>query len=355
MKVAMYYKNDDVRIEEQPIPELGPGEILIKTEVCGLCGGETLEWYLASRAPMVLGHEPTGVVAATGAGVTKFREGDRAFAHHHVPCMSCHYCNRGLYTMCPRFRETHFKPGGFAEYIQVPAEIVELDTLLLPDNVTFEEGTLIEPMACCLKGVRRCNIQPGDTVAIVGLGFMGMCYLELSTISPAGKIIGLDFSDWRLEKARSLGATHTINPKKENASEQLRDLNSGRGADAVFVTAPTVAAYDQGLALCDKGARLHFGAPPHPDVVWAVHPAEIYFREISTNCSYSANHIDTAAVLDLLAAKRLDAMPLLTHQFGLDGVSQAIQLLLKADRSLKSLIYPALTGLPEQGPIHRSN
>jgi L-iditol 2-dehydrogenase len=215
---------------------------------------------------------------------------------------------------------------------------------LVRQNVSFEEGTLIEPMACCLKGVRRSNVQPGDTVAIVGLGFMGMCYLELLTIYPAGKIFGLDFSDWRLEKARSLGATHTVNPKAEDAVAKLKDLNEGRGADAVFVTAPTVEAWDLGLQLCTKGAHLHFGAPPHPDEVWSVHPAILYFREIHTNSSYSSDSVDTAAVLDLLASRRLDAGALITHRFGLDGVGEAIQLLLRADRSLKSLIYPSLTG-----------
>lgn len=351
MKVAMYYRNDDVRLEEMPIPEVGPGDLLVKTEVCGLCGGETLEWYQVDRAPRVLGHEPTGVVVAVGSGMTKFKEGDRVFPLQHVACMSCHYCHRGLYTMCQQFRQTHIHPGGFAEYIRVPCENAQLGTLLLPDSVSFEEGTLIEPMACCLKGIRRSDVQPGDTVAIVGLGLMGMCYLELLAIHPAGKIFGLDFSDWRLEKARSLGATHIVNPKGEDAVAKIKDLNEGRGADAVFVTAPTVGAWELGLQLCEKGGHLHFGAPTHPDEVWGVHPADLYFREIHTNSSFSSNHVDTAAVLDLLAAKRLDANALITHRFGLDGVTEAIQLLLKADKSLKSLIYPSFTGQPAQSLI----
>jgi L-iditol 2-dehydrogenase len=351
MKAAMYYRNDDVRLEELPIPELGPGDLLVKTEVCGLCGGETLEWYQMPRAPRVLGHEPTGVVVAMGAGVAKFKEGDRVFALQHVGCMSCHYCHRGLYTMCESFSKTQLHPGGFAEYIRVPSENVQLATLLLPDTVSFEEGTLIEPMACCLKGVRRSKVQPGDTVAIVGLGFMGMCYLELLAIYPAGRIFGLDFSDWRLEKARSLGATHSINPKVGDAVAKLKDQNEGRGADAVFVTAPTVDAWELGLQLCEKGAHLHFGAPPHPDKVWRVNPANLYFREIHTNSSFSSNSVDTAAVLDLLAAKRLDADALITHRFGLDRVGEAIQLLLKANRSLKLLVYPSLTGQTERSSI----
>lgn len=345
MKVAVYYRNEDVRLEERPIPALGPGELLVKTEACGLCGGETMEWYLASRAPKVLGHEPAGVVVALGPGMTRFKEGDRVFAHHHVPCMSCHYCHRGLFTLCPHYRQTHLDPGGFAEFFRVPEENARLDTLILPDHVLFEEATIIEPMACTLKGVKQTEIRPGDTVAIVGLGFMGMCYLQLVRLAPAGKIVAVDLSEWRLAKARTLGATHSINPGKEAAVEGLRGLNEGRLADAVFITAPNLKAWELGLALCEGGARLHFGAPPAPGTVWNVDPNDLYFREIKTNSAYSATHVDTQAVLDLLAAKRVDALAMITHRFGLDRVAEAIRLHLAAGESLKSIILPALTGV----------
>jgi len=340
MRVAMYYKNDDVRIEEQPIPAIGPGEILVKTEVCGLCGGETMEWYLKSRAPKVLGHEPTGVIAEVGKGVKEFKEGDRVFVHHHVPCMSCHYCHRGRFTLCEHFSKTKIEPGGFAEFFRVPAEIVKSDTLLLSKGVTFEDGTIIEPMACTLKGVRQTPPHPGDTIAIIGAGFMGMCYLQLLTLTTAGKIIVLDFSDWRLERAREMGATHTLNPKKQDPLEQLHEINNGRGADAVFVTAGSIAAWDLGLQLCERGGQLHLGAPPPPGEVWPVDSNALYFSEVQINSSFSAHHVDTQSVLDLLAAKRVNAEALITHRFGLDGVEEAISLLLKADVSLKSLIYP---------------
>ncbi len=340
MNVANYYSNDDVRIEQKPIPELNRGDVLVQTEVCGLCGGETMEWYLASRAPKVLGHEPTGVVVAVGEDVDKFHEGDRVFVHHHVPCMSCHFCHRGRYTLCEKFGKTKIDPGGFAQYFRVPAENVILDMLRLPDNVSFEEGTLIEPMACALKGVRQTPIHPGDTVAIIGMGFMGMCYLELLKLSHAGKIFALDFSSWRLGVARKLGAEFVINPKNENPIEKLKDQNHGLGADAVFVLAPSLPAWELGWELCERGGQIHFGAPPAPEVTWDVNPNALYFSEIQINSSYSANHIHTRDVLDLLESKRIDAHPLITHTFGLGDVSKAIHLLLQADRSLKMLVYP---------------
>lgn len=343
MNVAVYYNNSDIRLEERPIPKIGPGEILIKTEACSLCGGETMEWYLVPRAPKVLGHEPAGVVAEVGAGVEKFKVGDRVMAHHHVGCMSCHYCNRGYYTMCPEYKQVHLDPGGFAEYFRVSAHSTQFDTYLLPDNVSCEQATVIEPLACVLRGIKIAGIRPGDTVVVVGAGFMGMGFVQLARIWQAGKIVVSDLNDWRLEKALSLGATHTINPTKENAVEKLREINEGRLADSVMVTAPSSKAWRAALNLCDKGATLHVNAPPAPGEAIEIDPNELYFKEITINSGYSASHIDTRTILDYLSACRIDADALITHRFGLDGIGQAIQLVLQAGESLKALIIPALT------------
>lgn len=342
MKVAVYHKRDDIRVEERPIPTIDAGEILVKTKACGFCGGEIMDWYIEPRAPKVLGHEPTGVVVQTGAGVTKVKEGDRVFVHHHVACMSCHYCNRGTFTLCDHYRQTGIDPGGFAEYFRVPVENVRLDTLVLPDNVSFEEGTIIEPMACALKGIRGTYIHPGDTLAIVGVGFMGLCYLQLARLQPVGRTFALDLNDWRLGKAKSLGATNTINTRAGDVVEELKRLNEDRGADVVIVTAPSVEAWELGLTLCEKGAILHLGAPASPDEVWCVRPTDLWFQEIEINSSYSATHMDTEAILNLLATGRVDANSMITHRFGLDDVAEGIRLLRAAGESLKILLIPDL-------------
>ncbi len=340
MRVAVYYNNQVIKVEERPIPEIGPGELLVKTEACGLCGGETMEWYLAPRAPKILGHEPTGTVVKVGSGQTAFKVGDRVSVHHHVACMSCHQCNRGNYSLCEHFGKTNIHPGGFAEYFSVPEENARLDTYVLPDNVSFEEGTIVEPMACCLKGFKHAEIHPGDTIAVVGSGFMGMCFIQLAQLYPFARIVALDLNDWRLEKARTFGATHTINPQKEDAETALREINQGRLADMVVLTVPSGKVWGTALALCEKGAFFHYNAPVAPEDVVQLNPNQMYFKEITINSSYSATQIETRAVLDLLEAKRVDAQSLITHRFGLDNVADAIQLLLKGGESLKSLIIP---------------
>lgn len=343
MKVAVYYNNHDVRLEDYPDPVIGPGEIKVQIDSCGLCGGDTMEWYLVHKAPIVLGHEPTGTVVEVGEGVSKFKPGDRVFIHHHVACMSCHHCRRGHFTMCDHFTQTHIYPGAFAEYVRVPAENVQHDVHLLPESISFEEGTLIEPVACVVKGIKLAGIQPGDTVAVVGSGFMGLNFIQLARVWGAGKIVAFDFSDWRLEKALELGADFAINPKKADAKEALADVNEGRGADSVIVTPNGVRAIEFGLGLAGKGATVHFFAPPDPQDRLVLNPTDLFFREITITTTYSCSHVDTVQALKFIEGGRINAKALITHRFGLDGVAQGIALFATADRSLKTIIKPALT------------
>jgi L-iditol 2-dehydrogenase len=344
MKVAVYYSNRDVRLEERPVPQIGPGELLVKIEACGLCGGDTMEWYLVHKAPVILGHEPAGIVVEAGKGVEKFKEGDRVYVHHHVGCMACHYCLRGDFTMCEHFTQVNIEPNAFAEYVRVPAELVRLDTHLLPDNVSFEEGTLIEPLACVFKGIKVAGIQPGDTVAVIGAGLMGLGFIQFARMWGAAKIIAFDFSDWRLEKARKLGANHTINPKLEDGKARLFELNEGRGADSVIVTPHELAPVKFGLSLAGKGATVHMFAPPPPDTELKLDINDYFFRQLTLTTTYSTTHIETRQVLAFMANGRIAAQELITHRFGLDRVADGIRLLEQAGESLKIAIVPALTG-----------
>jgi L-iditol 2-dehydrogenase len=215
--------------------------------------------------------------------------------------------------------------------------------LRLPDHVSFEEACVIEPMSDCLYGLQTLRVVSGDTIAVQGAGFMGLCFVQLARLYPFARIVALDFSDWRLERARELGATHTINPRREDAPAALRDINDGRLADAVVSTAPSAKAWEAALDLVGTGGTLHVNAPPHPDDRVQVDPNRLYFNGITINNAYSSTQVETTAVLEFIAAGRVDARSLVTHRFGFDGVAEGIDLIVQAGESIKSVIIPSLT------------
>jgi L-iditol 2-dehydrogenase len=246
--------------------------------------------------------------------------------------------------MCEHFPKSNIHPHGFAEYIRIPPENVEHETHHLPDHMSFEEGTLIEPLACVVKGIKLAGIQPGDTVAVVGAGLMGLGFTQLARVWGAGKIVAFDFSNWRLDKAVELGADHSVNPREvEDPLEALKELNEGRGADSVIVTPNGVKAYEFGLMLAGKGATVHLFSPSEPDETITLRPNDLFFREITLTTTYSCTHIDTSQSLRFLASGRLDGKAMVTHRWGLHQVAEAISTFLQAEDSIKSVIIPDLT------------
>ncbi|MFQ6066315.1 MAG: zinc-dependent dehydrogenase [bacterium] len=338
MKAARYYSNDDVRVEEVPVPEIGPGEILVEVKACGVCGSDVMEWYMKPRAPLFFGHEPAGVVCQVGKGVENLSLGDRVFVHHHVPCFVCHYCRRESYTMCRTFKETRLYPGGFADYIRVPPPNVRVDVLKLPAQVSFEEGSLIEPMACCLRGIKRANLKLGDTVLIMGAGFTGLIHLQLAKILGAGLVIVSDFLDFKLEKAKKLGADVIINPGKEEALEKIKEVNEARGADIVVVTPGNIEALKEAIRLAGKGATLYQFGPTSPEASLSIVPHQFFFSEITFVASYSCSSLETRTILEYISQKRIDTDGLITHNFSLDQIGQAVKLTAEAKESLKVLV-----------------
>jgi L-iditol 2-dehydrogenase len=338
MKAAKYYGSNDIRVEEVPIPEIQHGEVKVKVMVCGICGSDLSTWYMEPEAPKFFGHEPAGIVVEVGRGVEDLNIGDRVFVHHHVPCLVCHYCQRGLYTMCPLYTKTNIHPAGFTEYIRVPSLNVQRDTLKLPENVTYEEATMIEPIGCCIKGFKKANLQIGDTVAVIGAGFSGQVHIQLARILGATKIIAVDGIDYRLKKAREFGADVTLNFKNENVVEAVKDESDGRGADVVVVAAGSLDAVKEGIEIASKGATVYIYAPFPPDVLLSVDLNLFFFSEITLVTSYSSTHLDTRAALALLASKRLDSKSLITHRFPFDQINEAMQLAMKAQESLKVVV-----------------
>jgi len=334
----VYYSPQDIRIEDLPKPKIGTDEILVEMKACGICGSDLMEWYLKGRAPLVLGHEPAGVVAETGRDVEGFRPGDRVFVHHHVACLKCHYCGRGDYTMCPQFGKTHIEPGGFAQCFRVPSPNLRIDTLKLPDNLSYEEATLIEPIGCCIRAQNKCKIQAGDSVAIVGAGPSGLIHAMLARIAGAGQVIVSDLVDYRLTAAKRLGADLALNPLRKNLYRKVKEATMGRGADVVIVTAPSVKALSEGVRICRGGGTLCLFAPTQPGEYAHVRPHRLFFSEIKVVPSYSTSHVETRAALELLSSGKIKAGELITHRFPLYRVREAFKTAAEGKECLKVLV-----------------
>jgi L-iditol 2-dehydrogenase len=338
VKAAMYYNQHDIRLEEVPTPQIGDDEILVEMKACGICGSDLMDWYLESRAPLVLGHEPSGVVAKKGSKVSSLEVGDRVFVHHHVACLTCHYCLHGDYTLCRKFHETNIRPGGFSEYFRVPASNVQIDTLKIPDDLSFEDATFVEPVGCCLRAVKKCGVQVGDTVAIIGAGATGLIHSALSKICGAGTTIVSDLIDFRLKFAGRFGADITVNPKNQNFAEVVTKETDGRGVDLAIVTAPNLEAYKTGMSICRKGGKLCVFAPPNPESYLQLSPRDLFFSEIQIIPSYSTSHLETRTALQLLSSGKIAVKELITHRFGLAQAAKAFSTALESKESLRVLI-----------------
>ena len=336
MLAVEYHSNDDVRIVDLPIPTIGKGELLVQLQACGLCASDVMEWYMKPRAPIYPGHEPVGIIAAVGEGVQQFSIGQRVFMHHHVPCMVCHYCQRGSFSQCPTFRATRLYPGGLAEFIRVPALNVQLDVLPLPDELSFEAATLIEPLACCVRGINRSAIQPGDSVLVLGAGSNGLMLAQLAQQRGAVRVIIVDPIAYRRQRALDAGIDYALEP--ENLLEHIFAVNDGRKPDIVLVTPSNFIAMQQGLELVGPGGTVLFFAPPPPTTMLPITPNTLFFQEISIHTSYSAGPYETRLALDLLRTGRIRPETVITHHFPLQDAAQAFQLVAKPGDSLKVVI-----------------
>lgn len=338
MKAAVYYSQNDVRLEDVPKPRIGEDEALVEMKACGVCGSDLMDWYLRDRVPLVLGHEPTGLIAEKGASVRGFEIGDRVFVHHHVACLQCHYCLRGDFTLCHKFHETNIVPGGFAEFFKVPGSNLQLDTLRLPDDLSFEVGTLIEPVGCCLRGLHKCDFQRGDCVAIIGAGATGMINVALSKTLGAEKTFVTDLIDYRLDFAKSFGADFVFDPTKVDIKEAIRSETDDLGVDIAVVTAPSVEAYGSGISVLRKGGKLCVFAPTSPSKVLTLSPKELFFSEVKIVPSYSTSHVETREALELISSRKLLVDRLITHRFRLDQTGEAFATALNSERSLKVIV-----------------
>jgi L-iditol 2-dehydrogenase len=338
MKVARLHSFNDIRIEEMPVPEVGPGEALVRTKACGICSGDVMPWYIEKKAPLVLGHEPAGEIVGIGSGVTTFKKGDRVFVHHHAPCLRCRFCLRGDHVQCSTWKTSRIIPGGVSEYILVPAVNLQADTLRLDDAMSFEDATLIEPVACVVKGMNRAGMRSGDTVLIIGLGVMGMMNLLIARAYGAGRIICADMVRFRLDRAAALGADDVIDVSKETLCGGVRRITGGAMAELVIVGPNSVGAMLQGIQCVRPGGTALLFTPAKPGENLLIDPNYLYFNDINLVTSYSCGPTDTAEAFGLIKKEIVRADQLVTHRFPIDQTAEAFRLTAAAGDSLKSLI-----------------
>jgi L-iditol 2-dehydrogenase len=339
MRVAMYYNNKDVRLEEMPIPQIGPGELLVKVMASGICGSDVMEWYRIKKAPRVLGHEITGEVVEVGDGVTRYKKGDRVFVSHHVPCNTCYYCLRGYHTVCDTLRSTNFDPGGFAEYLRVPKINVDRGVYLLPDEMSFEEGTFIEPLGCVVRGMRLAKFRPGCSVLVLGSGISGLLNIALARALGASRVISTDINEYRLKAAAKFGADTTIHAE-EDVPTRVRDANENRLIDLVIVSTGALTAFNQALSCVDRGGTILLFAPPEPGINLSIPGWEFWRDQITLISTYAAAPLDIITAIELIRAHRLPVRKMITHRLSLAEATKGFQLVAEAKESIKVIIEP---------------
>jgi L-iditol 2-dehydrogenase len=336
----VWYSNRDVRVEERPTPQIGPGELLVRVEACGICGSDVMEWYRLDRAPLVLGHEIGGQVVAVGEGVERYKEGDRVTAAHHVPCNTCRYCLSGHHTVCDTLRRTNFDPGGLAEYVRLPAINVDRGVFLLPNEVSYQEATLVEPLACVVRAQRVAKVQLGQSLLVIGSGIAGLLHIQLARISGVGRIIVTDINDRRLEAARRFGADFAFQAGTD-LPERIRQVNQGRLADRVMVCTGAQSALRQALQCVERDGTILFFAPTDAGVTVPLSINDLFWRnEVTLTTSYAGSPADYAMAVDLVRDHRTHMREMITHSLGLAEAGVGFRLVAEARDSLKVIVEP---------------
>jgi L-iditol 2-dehydrogenase len=340
VQVAVYRANDDVRLEEWPRPRPAAGELLLRVEASGNCGSDVLEWYRKPRAPLVQGHEVAGVVEEIGEGELGFKVGDRVVTTHHVPCNDCVFCRSDRHSVCETLHNTTFDPGGFAQWVRVPAINVRHGTFRLPDTVSFEDASFVEPLACVIRGQRLAGVREGDTVAVLGAGISGALQLLWARHLGCARIVATDVHPYRLEVAGRCGADAGYNATDAELVERMRADNGGNGFDRVLVCNGSPISAAQALQLVGDGGCVLFFASPKPGETLELPVNELWRRCVTIVHSYAGPPAEMKLALAAIAAGDVAVTPLITHRLGLDQIQRGFELTAAAGESLKVIVHP---------------
>jgi L-iditol 2-dehydrogenase len=339
MRVAMYYSNTDVRLEEIPIPRIGPDELLVKVVASGICGSDVLEWYRLPKAPLVLGHEIAGDVVEVGDAITQWKKGDRVFVSHHVPCNMCRYCVSGHHSTCDTLATTNFDPGGFSEFLRVPAINVRNGMYKLPDSMTYDEAVFIEPLACVIRGQEQAGWLPGRRVLVIGSGIAGILHIQLAGLAGASRVLAVDINESRLEAAQKFGADAVL-PASDDLPELVKQNNDGRLAELVITCTGAVSALQQGIRSVDRGGTILFFAPSDPGAMVDIPFNELWRKEVTMTSSYAGSPRDITAAIELISSGRINVNDMVTHRLPLAKTAEGFALVAGAGPSMKVVIQP---------------
>ncbi len=338
MRVAVYYNNRDVRVEERPVPKIGPLEVLVKVHASGICGSDVLEWYRVPKAPVVLGHEIGAEIVGVGSVVRDHKVGDRVFVSHHVPCGECAYCKAGHETVCETLRGTNFDPGGFAEFVRVPEINVKHGVFRIPDNVTYEEAVFIEPLGCAVRGQRQAGFRAGQCVLVIGSGMAGLLHIRLARANGAAKVFATDVHENRMAAAKASGADAVFHANEDIAAK-LQDAH-GRLADLVVVSTGASLAIEQSFRAVEPGGTILFFAPTEPDRMIPMPFNRLWRDEVTMTSTYGAAPRDIHESIRLLAEGRVKVRDIVTHRLPLSEATRGFQLVANGRDSLKVILEP---------------
>lgn len=336
MKVGVWYNNHDVRVEERPIPKTGDRDILLNVMASGICGTDIMEWYRIRKAPLIQGHEIAGKIVEVGKGIAEYRPGERIFATHHVPCDRCRDCLRGNKMQCNDFQKVNnFEPGGFSEYVKIGGRSIETGIIKLPDGMSYEQGSFIEPLGTVVETV---SIHPGDSVLVLGSGVAGILNIKYAKAMGAGRIIATDVLKNRLDFAMQSGADYAVNAK-EYSPDRLKWLNDGRLADKVIVCASAKQVAEQALRSFGNGGNVIFFATPREEETVEVDFFKYWRSGFKWQPTYGAPPGACRTAFELIKNNTINVDDMITHRLSLDDIAEGFKIASEG-KGLKVIIEP---------------
>jgi len=339
MNAVLYVAPNTLEYRQIPVPQVGPGEILVRIRTALTCGTDLKTYkrgHPVIKPPTVFGHEYAGDVVEVGDGVTQFKPGMRVVAHNSAPCGMCYWCKHNQASMCP---DITYKFGAFAEYIVVPAPIVRLNTYEIPAHISYAQAAIMEPLSTVVHGQDTLAIQPGEKVVVFGAGPIGLMHMQMARLRGASQVIAVDMKEFRLQTARELGATETINFKETDPISAIKDLTGGIGPDAVIESAGSPDSWMSAVKVARKGGRvLWFGGLPQGTQI-TIDSYDIHYGELTMYGLYHCTPVDVYHAHQLITSQRINADNLITTQMPLARVEEAL-LAMAEGKVVKVAIMP---------------